>query len=119
MPLFSHLREPCTVEPARVALDRILRDEVRHRDFGWDLLDWLSTLTDIAAIEPRLPAMLAELGTAYGTGNPVVAEDSGAMTDDERAWGLAPPREYASILAQTIEKDYKPRFAARGIVIQV
>jgi len=117
VPLFAHLRARCTEAVARAALDRILRDEVRHRDFGWDLLDWLSTLTDIGAIAPRLPAMLAELGTAYGTGNPVVAEDSGAMTDDERAWGLAPPREYAAILTETIDRDYRPRFAARGITI--
>ena len=43
VPLFSHLRERCTESLPRAALDRILRDEVRHRDFGWDLLDWLCT----------------------------------------------------------------------------
>lgn len=32
VPLFKELREPCTVPVARRALDRILRDEVRHRD---------------------------------------------------------------------------------------
>ena len=117
VPLFAHLRDRCTHATARAALDRILRDEVRHRDFGWDLLDWLSTITDITAIAPRLPAMFAELAAAYGTGNPVVAEDSGSMTDDERAWGLAPPRDYAAILAETIDRDYRPRFAARGITI--
>ncbi|MFT3922445.1 MAG: hypothetical protein QM778_07925 [Myxococcales bacterium] len=26
---------------ARTALDRILRDEVRHREFGWAPLAWL------------------------------------------------------------------------------
>ena len=54
-----------------------------------------------------------------GSANPTVADDDGAMTDAERAWGLAPPREYAAILAQTIEKDYRPRFAARSVVIQM
>lgn len=119
VPLFAHLRERCTEASARAALDRILRDEVRHRDFGWDLLDWLTTVLDDVPrrIEPRLPAMLAELGAAYGTGNPVVAEDSGAISDDERAWGLAPPRDYAAILAETIDRDYRPRFAARGITL--
>ena len=39
------------------------------------------------------------------------------MTDAERAWGLAPPRDYAAILAETIDRDYRPRFAARGISI--
>jgi hypothetical protein len=123
VPLFKHMRERCTQATARAALDRILRDEVRHRDFGWDLLDWLSASpigNDVAAIVTReLPAMLAELGASYGTDNPVIAEDTGEISDAERAWGLAPPREYAAILAQTLEKDYQPRFAARGIVIEL
>ena len=117
VPLFAHLRERCTQSVARASLDRILRDEVRHRDFGWDLLDWLSTVVDLAVLPPRLPAMFDELRASYGTVNPVVAEDPGTMTEDERAWGLAPPRDYAEILAETIERDYRPRFAARGITI--
>jgi hypothetical protein len=119
VPLFRHLRERCTEAVARAALDRILRDEVRHRDFGWDLLDWLCT-TDPgvpARVAPLVPGMFAELEASYGTGNPTVAEDSGEMTDDERAWGLAPPREYAAILTETIARDYRPRFAARGVTI--
>jgi hypothetical protein len=119
VPLFAHLREDCSEPVARAALDRILRDEVRHRDFGWDLLDWLlaSSLGDQVPelVARELPAMLAELEDSYGTGNPTVAGDSGEMTAAERAWGLAPPREYAAILAGTIEKDYRPRFAVRSI----
>ncbi len=120
VPLFKHLRERCTEPIARGALDRILRDEVRHRDFGWDLLDWLCGLLgdDIAtSVARELPAMLTDVEHSYGTTNPAVAGDDGGMTDPERAWGLAPPRDYAAILAQTIEKDYRPRFAARGITI--
>lgn len=103
VPLFKRLRERCTQDLARAALDRILRDEVRHRDFGWDLLDWrLSIDHDVAArVAAALPAMLAELQRAYGTGNLAVADDDGAMTDDDRAWGLAPPRDYAEVLART------------------
>jgi hypothetical protein len=117
VPLFRHLRERCTVEPARDALDRILRDEVRHRDFGWDTLDWLCQRDPglPARVTAELPAMLAELEDSYGRGNPTVAGDPGGMTEEERSWGLAPPREYADILARTIEKDYRPRFSARGI----
>ena len=116
VPLFSHLRASCTEPVARAALDRILRDEVRHRDFGWDLLDWLSTILDAPAlVTPTLPALLRDLESSYGTGNPTVATDDGEMTPAERAWGLAPPRDYAAILAETVEKDYRPRFAARAI----
>jgi 1,2-phenylacetyl-CoA epoxidase catalytic subunit len=117
VPLFSHLREACTEPTARAALDRILRDEVRHRDFGWDLLDWLVDVdpTVSARVTAALPAMFSELAESYGMGNAVVAEDDGAMTAADRAWGLAPPRDYAEILARTVERDYRPRFAARGI----
>jgi hypothetical protein len=114
VPLFKHMRERCTVAVARDALDRILRDEVRHRDFGWDLLDWLD---QPALVAPQLPAMLAELAATYGTDNPAVSGDDGQITDDDRAWGLAPPRDYAHILARTIDKDFRPRFAARNIAI--
>jgi hypothetical protein len=121
VPLFSHLRERCTEPTPRAALDRILRDEVRHRDFGWDLLDWLcaSSIGEQVPllVSAQLPAMFTELQESYGTGNPTVAGDDGEMTEAERAWGLAPPREYAEILAQTIEKDYRPRFAARGVTL--
>jgi hypothetical protein len=69
-----------------------------------------------------LPGMFEELRATYGTSNPAVAADAadGApMTDAERSWGLAPPREYAAILSETFTKDYQPRFSARGVVIEV
>ncbi len=121
VPLFKHLREHCTEPLARDALDRILRDEVRHRDFGWDLLDWLLT-TPLADEIPgllaaALPQMLAQLEETYGSGNDAVVTDDGAITDADRTWGLAPPRDYAEILAKTIERDYRPRFAARDIAL--
>ena len=121
VPLFAHMRERCTEPTARAALDRILRDEVRHRDFGWDLLDWLLAVSADAATrtERALPAMLAEIEASYGSANPAVASDGGEITDDDRAWGLAPPREYAAILAETIAKDYRPRFSARAIAMHV
>jgi hypothetical protein len=114
VPLFAHLREHCTEPVAREALDRILRDEVRHRDFGWDLLDWLqSFMPDTQKlVGAELPAMLAELISAYGPGG---ADLPGA--DDDRAWGLAPARDYARILERCVERDLAPRFAARHIAL--
>ncbi|MEO8700439.1 MAG: ferritin-like domain-containing protein [Kofleriaceae bacterium] len=119
VPLFSHLRAGCSHELARTALDRILRDEVRHRDFGWDLLDWLCAIDEAtpARVAAALPAMFAELERSYGADNAAVATDDGAMTDADRAWGLAPPRDYADILRKTVERDFRPRFEARGITI--
>jgi len=115
VPLFSHMRRSCTVAPAREALDRILRDEVRHRQFGWDLLDQLLELEVadlvVAQIDRDLPAMFAELERSYGA----AAGPDEPVTDDDRAWGLAPPSEYAAILEETFVKDYLPRFAERDI----
>jgi hypothetical protein len=39
------------------------------------------------------------------------------MTDDDRSWGLAPPRDYAEILTRTIDRDFRPRFEARDITL--
>ena len=51
----------------------------------------------------------ASSSASYGTGNPTVADDDGEMTAAERAWGLAPPRDYAAILAER-----SSRITARG-----
>jgi hypothetical protein len=120
VPLFRHLREACTEPTAKAALDRILRDEVRHRDFGWDLLDWLLTIDDgvSARVTSWLPGMLADLERSYGTGNDVVASDDGAIDKADRAWGLAAPRDYAEILQRTVDRDWVPRFAARDIALR-
>ena len=120
VPLFSAMRKPCSVPAARRVLDRILRDEVRHRDFGWLALDWLLTTPlgpQIPAIlDAELPAMFADLERSYGTGNPAYEDTrADALADADRAWGLAPPREYADILHRTFTRDYQPRFAARGV----
>jgi len=121
VPLFKHLREPCTEPVARDALDRILRDEVRHRDFGWDALDWLCTTAIGDAIggwvTEQWPAMRRELAASYGELNTVIRADTSELSDTDRAWGLAAPRDYAEILVRTIERDYRPRFATRGIAI--
>jgi hypothetical protein len=121
VPLFGHLRAGCSEPIARAALDRILRDEVRHRDFGWDVLDWLLVSPAGPEVPARvtaaLPDQLAALERSYGAANAAVIGDDGAMTAADRAWGLAPPREYAEILAATMERDFRPRFAARDITV--
>ena len=117
VPLFSRLRSTTTVPSARAALDRVLRDEVRHRDFGWACLDWF-LVTPMADEVPALvladlPTLFDLLEQNYGSAG---TTDDGGITDEDRAWGLAPPREYAEILAETHERDYRPRFAARGVI---
>lgn len=110
--LFKGLRAGATVEVARQALDRVLVDEVRHRDFGWLLLEWLAQQASWpelrALIAERLPVWFEELRQSYGS--------SQAPFDEAgRAWGLMSHAEYASALAETLERDYVPRFAEYGI----
>lgn len=116
VPLFRRLREGTTVPVARRALDRILRDEVRHRDFGWLLLDWLLEqpyADNIRALaHDELPEMFAAVARNYSVNRKNPATD---IEKEDRAWGLMPPAEYASAVWRTVERDWIPRFAARGI----
>lgn len=113
--LFKRLREHCTVEVARAALDRVLVDEVRHRDFGWLLLEWLSGEQDWprcqALIRERLPALFEELRRSYSPPDPA----EGAFDEGLRDWGLMPIAEYRAALIETLERDYVPRFAAYDV----
>ncbi len=114
VPLFKVLRESCTVPVARRALDRILRDEVRHRDFGWTLLDHLLELPPAqqvrALVERELPQMLARTRRSYGP----AGELSESIPELDRTWGLMPAARYRQVLERCVERDYVPRFAARG-----
>lgn len=110
--LFAHLRKSTTVRVAKRAFDRILDDEVRHREFGWTSLAWLldgpHALGLRAQIDASLPRWIAALERSYGD-----ELDGGiaTVTDDERAWGVAPWREYADILHRVYRTDYARRFA--------
>ena len=112
--LFKRLREGASEDAARHALDRVLIDEVRHRDFGWLLLEWLAhtpewpTLAQL--IRAHLPGWLRELYDSYAPSGP-----SPTFDPSLRRWGLMPPDEYRNALLETIERDYVPRFAEYDI----
>ena len=110
--LFRELRDKCTIDVARRALDRILRDEVRHRDFGWTVLPWLLEQPFgprlRVLVEHELPAYFGRMRSAYlrPVGNP--------FDDADRAWGLMPLSLYASALEKTLRVDWIPRFSKLG-----
>ena len=110
VPLFTRLRKGCTVPGPRRVLDRVLLDEVRHRDFGWALLGWLLELpmgAELRALVQReLPRYFMRMRRAYGS-----ASTNTTMDDADRAWGLMPPAEYAEVLERTVERDWIARFA--------
>lgn len=111
VPLFKNLREGCTVPVARRALDRILRDEVRHRAFGWTLLEWMLETPH----GPALRALIArELGTWFTRIRrcyaPAYAERMESIGEVDRAWGLMAPARYGAVVERTWSRDWKPRF---------
>lgn len=114
--LFARLRQPCTEPVALRALDRILRDEVRHRDFGWTLLEWLLSSPAGDAVQAlavaELPQMFARVRNNYAfasLGQPAARDELA------QRWGLMPASDYAQALLETYERDYRPRFAEAGI----
>lgn len=111
VPLFTELRRPCTVPIARAALDRVLKDEVRHRQFGWDLLDYFLERNPALAGVARsfLPGALLRLTQRYGV------TTAGDVSPAESAWGLMAPARYAEILEATVHKEYEPRFRERAL----
>lgn len=113
VPLFKQLREACSVPVARRALDRVLRDEVRHRDFGWTLLPALLEMPVAeeirACILQELPLYFARIRKAYAD-----VESEIAMDAADRAWGLMPAAKYAQALARAVDRDWVPRFRRLG-----
>ncbi|AKT39283.1 uncharacterized protein CMC5_034310 [Chondromyces crocatus] len=116
VPLFKVLREGCTVPVARRALDRVLRDEVRHRDFGWALLRYLLALPCAPAVKQlvvqELPQMLGRVRRSY---MPPGARGRVTISEEDRAWGLMAGARYGEILERAITRDYVPRFGEHGI----
>jgi hypothetical protein len=116
VPLFKELREQCSVPVARRALDRILRDEVRHRDFGWSLLGWLVEQPYAAAlrsiVDSELPRWFERLRSSYA---PEGRGTERVMTPEERAWGLMPVSLYRAAVDKALVRDWEPRFARLGI----
>lgn len=113
VPLFNKIRAEASVPSARRVLDRVLRDEVRHRDFGWTLFPWLlehPMHEQIrATIERELPSFFARIRSTYA---PPGASDR--MSSDDRAWGLMPAARYGEVLQRALDRDWVPRFAKLG-----
>lgn len=116
VPLFQKLRAGCTVTGPRRVLDRVLVDEVRHRDFGWALLGWLfelplgPQLRDL--VRRELPSCFARMRRAYGSAR---GAEGAVMEADDRAWGLMPAAQYADVLERTLERDWIRRFEKLGL----
>jgi hypothetical protein len=117
--LFKRMREACTRPAARRALDRILRDEVRHREFGWTLLDWMLSTPlggDLRVIlTNELGAMLQRVRAVYAPGGDEIRGRGDTFDDADREWGLISIAEYAAAVNETFVRDYAPRFEALDV----
>jgi hypothetical protein len=113
VPLFVHMRELATAPAARVVLGRIVIDEVRHRDFGWLLFEWLLAGREGALvrrfIERELPAMCARLAASYGA-----LADERTLPAGLEHWGMMPGAEYARALGRTARREWLPRLRQLG-----
>ena len=118
--LFSRLRQGCSEPVALAALDRILRDEVKHRDFGWTVLEWQLDTEQGEAVrelaQRELPRMFARLRSSYAFDRLGTPSHPDPLA---RRWGLMPPAEYADALREAVERDYVPRFAELGLEAHV
>ena len=115
VPLFHAMRKTTTIPTARIALDRILRDEAVHRAFGWDALDVLVEIDGPgvrARAQAKVPDMLTWFQRAYGS-----AASQSEITDLERSCGLITGGEYAEIYQSCLREQIRPRFARRGITL--
>ena len=115
VPLFRMLRQRCTVPIAREALDRVLKDETRHRQFGWDVLDWILLVGGPAVgqrVAEQAPVAVDQVVRAY------VLEDEklgGTLHPDLASWGLGLAADYATTARTALADEIAPRFAARGV----
>jgi hypothetical protein len=121
--LFRELRRRCDVPVARRTLDRVLRDEVGHRDFGWTLLAWLLELPGHGPrlrrlVSTELPACFDRIQALYAPADVAGESTDGLPSRDDARWGLMPPARYGELLRETFEKDYVPRFARLGVDVR-
>ena len=118
VPLFRMLRERSTVPVSRRALDRVLKDEGRHRQFGWDVLDWLILSAGprhFEQVKLEVPGMVDAAARAYAACPRPTASDEGSFPQDVSTWGMAPRSDYARVVMEALRRDVVPRLAERGL----
>lgn len=112
VPLFLSMYRRAKVPSARQVLHGILKDEGRHRAFGWSTLRIL--LKSCGPADLTLASQSARVGMedvqevySSGTWQPSPAE---------QAWGVMGPLDYKKALRQAVSKVMEPRFTTAGLV---
>ncbi len=118
VPLFREMVRRSSDERVVGLLRRIVRDESRHREFGWEMLDWFLDVAPMPArqlFELHGAVMLQRYRALYGDGVEL-PEVEWAGAEDE-ALGLLPHGVYAAVVRDTVEQVVRPRFARRGLLL--
>lgn len=111
VPLFLAMRRNATKPQAITVLQRILRDEGRHRAFGWKTLTHLldENPKERAWLRTHVPGYMDAVVDAY-TG------PARRLSSVEKSWGLLEPARYAEIVRGTRKDVLEPRFRKLGLV---
>jgi hypothetical protein len=118
VPLFREMVRRSSDRRVVGLLHRIVEDESRHREFGWELLDWFLEVAPVPSmqlLEKHAALLLHRYREGYGDG--VVLAGTELVGAAEEALGLLPRRVYAAVVRETVEQVVLPRFARRGLVI--
>ena len=111
--LFAEMRAQATQPEARAALDRILRDEPRHRRWAWRHLDALLALDPAGGrrlLNGALEGVLEGVAAAYG--EVPEALDPGPRG---RAAGLLPGAVWRRVFWRTWSRHLRPRLSRAGL----
>lgn len=96
----------------------MLKDEGRHRQFGWDVLDWLMLSAGPRPFEQvrlEVPGMVDAAARAYGAVPRPTVSDHGTFPQEVSTWGMAPRSDYARVVTEALRRDVVPRLAERGL----
>lgn len=117
VPLFTAMRKHAKVPVVCRTLDRICKDEVRHREFGWALLGWLQSFLGKEKVnayaEQALPGLYKLYAGLYGE-----VDDSNTLPQSHGEWGLISALEYKGALHKASQKFIAPRLDSLGIAFQ-
>lgn len=115
-PLFREMRRGTTQPLAAKALDRIIKDEARHSELGWALLEELLERADEhsrRALAASVPSFMQRFADG-SSGEAAPADAKAVLSQEDAAWGLLTLDRYRAIARQCVEEKILPRFRRLG-----